>query len=218
MEKDPEKYPLGETDKPLPESDLVKVPEELKEKLQVVIDLYKELWDASLGLIKEAQNLTEVRPEANLVRQDPYKAGTWTRQVEAEQVELMRSIGVIEPATGEWAIPEVIVPESVRSPRCFIEYRKRNDQIVKDAYSIRRMDECSESLGDANVFSTLDFNADFWQIPEAEGDRPPGLHVPSRHVAVRNGFLLAYSMPRPPFNGRWTWSWPESNGEHASST
>jgi len=33
------------------------------------------------------------------------------------------------------------------------------------------MDECIVSLGDARVFSTLECNAGYWQIPVAEEDK-----------------------------------------------
>jgi len=52
-----------------------------------------------------------------------------------------------------------------------IDYRKLNVMTIKDAYPILRMDECIESLGDARVFSTLDCNAGYWQIPVAEEDK-----------------------------------------------
>jgi len=34
------------------------------------------------------------------------------------------------------------------------------------------MDDCLDSLGDAQFFSTLDCNAGYWQIPLAEEDKP----------------------------------------------
>ena len=40
-----------------------------------------------------------------------------------------------------------------------------------DAYPIPRMDECIDSLGNARVFSTLECNAGYWQIPVAEEDK-----------------------------------------------
>jgi Reverse transcriptase (RNA-dependent DNA polymerase) len=33
------------------------------------------------------------------------------------------------------------------------------------------MDECIDSLGDARIFSTLDFNSGYWQIPVDPADR-----------------------------------------------
>jgi len=71
----------------------------------------------------------------------------------------------------EWASPAVMVPKPDGSVRFCIDYRKLNLMTVKDAYPIPRMDECIDSLGDARVFSTLDCNAGYWQIPVAEEDK-----------------------------------------------
>jgi len=40
----------------------------------------------------------------------------------------------------------------------------------KDSYPIPRMEDCIDSLGYARVFSTLDCNAGYWQIPMAPDD------------------------------------------------
>jgi len=64
-----------------------------------------------------------------------------------------------------------MVPKPDGSVRFCIDYRKLNLMTVKDAYPIPRMDECIDSLGDARVFSTLDCNAGYWQIPVAEEDK-----------------------------------------------
>jgi len=63
------------------------------------------------------------------------------------------------------------VPKPDGSEPFCIYYRKLNLMTVKDAYTIPRMDECIESLGDARVLSTLDCNARYRQIPVAEEDK-----------------------------------------------
>jgi len=105
----------------------------------------------------------------------------------------MRSMGVIEPSTGEWASPVVTVPKPDGSVHFCIEYRKLNLMTVKDAYPIPRMDECIDSLGDARVFSTLDCNAGYWQIPVAEEDN---------HLTVFTRHSGAWQCVRLPF-GLW---------------
>lgn len=42
---------------------------------------------------------------------------------------------------------------------------------IKDLYPIPRKDDCLDFLGDATIFSTMDCNAAYWQIPVAEEDR-----------------------------------------------
>lgn len=151
--------------------DLGHVPEELREKLKELVVKHQSLWDGTLGLIKNTEHRIRLRPGATPVRQYPYKAGHRQRQMEDEQVEKMRKLDVIEPATGEWASPVVLVPKPDGTPRFCIDYRRLNEVTVKDAYPIPRMDECLDSLGEAVVFSTLDCNAGYWQIPLAEEDK-----------------------------------------------
>ena len=83
----------------------------------------------------------------------------------------MFSEQAIEAAQSEWANPVVLVNKPDGSLRFCIDYRKRNALTVKDTYPLPRMDECLDSLGDAVVFSTLDCNSGYWQIPIAEEDR-----------------------------------------------
>jgi Reverse transcriptase (RNA-dependent DNA polymerase) len=42
---------------------------------------------------------------------------------------------------------------------------------VPDTYPLPRMDECIDSLGDAVIFTTLDCNSGYWQIPVRPEDR-----------------------------------------------
>ena len=42
---------------------------------------------------------------------------------------------------------------------------------IRDTYSISRMDECIDNLGDAKIFSTLDANSGYWRILIEPKDR-----------------------------------------------
>jgi RNase H-like domain found in reverse transcriptase/Reverse transcriptase (RNA-dependent DNA polymerase) len=55
--------------------------------------------------------------------------------------------------------------------RFCIDYRRLNALTVRDSYPLPRMDECIDSLGDARIFSTLDCNSGYWQIPVEAADR-----------------------------------------------
>jgi Reverse transcriptase (RNA-dependent DNA polymerase) len=78
---------------------------------------------------------------------------------------------VIEPATCEWASPIVLVPKPDGTLRFCVDYRRLHTITVPDTYPLPRMDECIDSLGDALVFTTLDCNSGYWQIPVHPGDR-----------------------------------------------
>ena len=83
----------------------------------------------------------------------------------------MLDAGVIEPATSEWASPIVFVPKKDGSLRFCVDYRKPNAKTIPDEYPLPRVDDCLDSLGDAEIFTTLDCNAGYWQVPVALEDR-----------------------------------------------
>lgn len=95
----------------------------MRGKLLALVEKHKSLWDGTLGLIKNTVHRIHLRPGAARVRQMPYKAGNRPRQLEAEQVEEMRALGVIDPATGDWASPVFIVPKPNANLRFCIYYR-----------------------------------------------------------------------------------------------
>jgi len=83
----------------------------------------------------------------------------------------MLDAGVIEPASSEWASPIVLVPKKDGSLRFCVDYRRLNAKTVVDSYPLPRIDDCLDSLGDAAIFTTLDCNAGYWQVPVAPEDR-----------------------------------------------
>jgi len=147
------------------------VPEHLRGRLKELIDRHYELWDGSLGTIKATEHRMRLKPGAKPARRQSYRMGTRTRQLVGEQVTKMLKLDVIEPSTSEWASPVVLVPNPDGSTRFCIDYRQLNDSTVRDTYPLPRMNDCLDSLGDAEFFSTLDCNAGYWQIPVAEEEK-----------------------------------------------
>ena len=113
-----------------------------------------------------------MKPGSKPVRLNPYRMGPRTRELIKPQVDRMLKLEVIEPSQSEWASPVVLIPKPDGSPRFCIDYRQLNQRTVRDSYPLPRMDDCLDSLGDAQFFSTLDCNAGYWQIPIAEDDKP----------------------------------------------
>ena len=66
----------------------------------------------------------------------------------------------------------MLIPKTYGILRFWVDYRRLNTLTVRDTYTIPRMDGCLDNLGEAKVFSTLDCNFRYWQIPVAEEDRP----------------------------------------------
>jgi hypothetical protein len=64
-----------------------------------------------------------------------------------------------------------MVPKPDGSLRFCVDYRKLNDITVPDTYPLPRMDECIDSQVEAAIFTTLDCNSGYWQIPVDPTDR-----------------------------------------------
>lgn len=83
----------------------------------------------------------------------------------------MLAAKVREPSKVQWATPIVVVPKKQGKVRLRIEYRKFNAITRRDSYPIPRMDECPDSLGDAQIFTTLECNNGYWHVEVDEPDR-----------------------------------------------
>ena len=142
-----------------------------RERILDMLGEFEEMWNGRLGRIDAAKHRIQLTPEARPVFQAPYRAGQKAREFVKEEVTRMLRDGVIEPSASEWASPIVLAEKKDGSLRFCVDYRKLNAVTVRDSYPIPRMDECIDSLGDATVFTTLDANSGYWQIPIAEEDR-----------------------------------------------
>ena len=132
---------------------------------------YSHMWNGSLGEITTTEQRIDLVPGSRPVSSVTYRAGPKARKAEQDEVDRMLRAGVIEPPQSEWASPVVLVPKTDGSLRFCIDYRRVNAITVRDTYPLPRMDECIDSLGDASVFTTLDRNSGYWQIPVAPQDR-----------------------------------------------
>ena len=58
----------------------------------------------------------------------------------------------------------MLVKKKDWTTRLCIDYRKLNDVMVKDWYTLPRTDYCLDSLAGSMWFSTLDLSSDNWQV------------------------------------------------------
>jgi len=148
------------------------VHDRLRPQVFASLEKHRALWSGHLGSIKATEHRIELKPGSKAVRLNPYRMGPRTRELIKDQVDRVLKLEVIEPSQSEWASPVVLILKLDGSPRFCIDYRQLNDRTVRDSYPSPRMDDCLDSLGDAQFFSTLDCIAGYWQIPPAEEDKP----------------------------------------------
>jgi hypothetical protein len=114
----------------------------------------------------------------------------------------MLSERVIEPATCEWDSPIVLVPKPDGSLRFFVDYRRLNAITVPDTYPLPRVDECIDSLGEAVVFTTMNCNSGYLQIPVHPEDRDKTTFTSHYGIFRFLRFPFGLRNARPPFRGR----------------
>ena len=85
----------------------------------------------------------------------------------------MESLGVIskveKPST--WCAGMVVVPKKSGAIRICVDYRALNENVLRDVHPLPTVEENLSKLAGATVFSKLDCNSGFWQVPLEESSR-----------------------------------------------
>ena len=90
-----------------------------------------------------------------------------------QELARMEAIGVIvkvdEPTS--WCAGMVVVPKKSGSIRICVDLKPLNESVLREVHPLPKVDETLAQLTGAQVFSKLDANSGFWQIPLAKGSR-----------------------------------------------
>jgi len=79
--------------------------------------------------------------------------------------------GVVRPSKSPHASPAFLIPKNSGGFRLVVDYRKVNSKIIFDSYTLPTIDQAFEQFHGAVVFSVLDLNSAYFQIPLSPGSR-----------------------------------------------
>ena len=82
-----------------------------------------------------------------------------------QQIQEMLAQWIIEESCSLWMAPAVFVRKKSGEIRLCIDYRELNKKTTKDAYPLPLPDEVQDQLAGAKVFTTLDLQCGYWQMP-----------------------------------------------------
>ena len=116
------------------------------------------------NLVKHHIKLTDPVPFKEAYRRIPSQMYDEVKT----HLQEMLDLGAIRPSNSPWASAIVLVRKKDDRLRFCIDLRKLNNRTVKDAYSLPRIESILDSLGGAQIFSTLDLKAGYWQVEMAE--------------------------------------------------
>ena len=83
-------------------------------------------------------------------------------------IQEMLNLGAIRPSISPWASAIVLVRKKDGRLRFCIDLRRLNNRTIRDAYSLPNIESILDSLIGAQIFSTLDLKASYWQVEMAE--------------------------------------------------
>ena len=90
-----------------------------------------------------------------------------------EELERMEALGVIskvdEPSL--WCAGMVAVPKKSGAVRICVDLKHLNQNVLRETHPLPKVDDVLAQLSGATLFSKLDANSGFWQIPLAPSSR-----------------------------------------------
>ena len=141
----------------------IEFPECSLPSFQTVIEEYQSLFRTTPGVTEAACHY--IPTTGNPVRVPPRRIPAHYRQEVETQINTMLQQGIIEESSSPWMAPAVFVPKKSGELRMCIDYRELNKNTTKDAYPLPLPDEVQDRLAGSTVFSTLDLQSGYWQLP-----------------------------------------------------
>ena len=153
----------------------------------IVQEKYPELFTGlgKLGDDYEIKLRTDARPHALFT---PRKVPLPLRnkvKAELEKMEQMGIISKIENPT-EWCAGLVVVPKKSGDIRICVDLRPLNESVLREVHPLPKVDDILAQLQGSRIFSKLDANSGFWQIPVAETITTiNNIHYPIRTILLQ---------------------------------
>ena len=80
------------------------------------------------------------------------------------EVQYMLDHGLIQPSQSPWSSPVVLVGKGNGQYRLCFDYRQVNKVTKPDSYPIPRIDDCIDSIGNAQYITKFDMLKGYWQV------------------------------------------------------
>ena len=146
----------------------VEFPECPKSSLRTVVRKYQSLFRTTPGVTNAAHHF--IPTTGHPVRVPPRRVPAHYREEVERQIDVMLEQGIIEESSSPWMAPAVFVRKSGDLRLC-VDYRELNKKTAKDAYPLPLPDEVQDRLAGSTVFSTLDLQSGYWQVPVSHSDQ-----------------------------------------------
>lgn len=152
------------------------------ESLASIITKYQDIFRTTPGMSSETQHY--IQTTGSPVRVPPRRVPVhYLQEVEA-QIQQMLEQGVIEESSSPWMAPAVLVKKKSGELCICVDYRELNKKTTKDAYPLPLPDELKNRLAGATIFSSLDLQCGYWQVPISPEDRAKTAFCPGPDMGL----------------------------------
>ena len=127
-----------------------------------------------LGTYKGDSYVLQLKPDAQpFALFTPRNVPIPLRQKVKDELSRMETLGVISPIEEPtpWCAGMVVVPKKSGDVRICVDFRPLNENVLREVHPLPKVDETLACLAGATIFSKLDANCGFWQIPLSEESR-----------------------------------------------
>ncbi|KAL5481615.1 hypothetical protein EMCRGX_G021810 [Ephydatia muelleri] len=166
------------------------LPECPRSELKTVVGKFKTLFRTLPGKTDYADHY--IPTTGSPVRVPPHRIPEQYRSEVEEQIKSMLQQGIIENSCSPWMAPAVYVEKKSGDIRLCVDYRELNKRTKKDAYPLPLPDEVQGHMAGATIFSTLDLQSGYWQLPVYAKDREKTALCPGPGMGL-------YQFTRMPF-------------------
>ena len=147
-----------------------RVPSEVVDSLERTL---KQHWRVFSGTSHVTQFEFSIRTgDAKPVAARPFRYTLEKLEEIERQVRDLLRRGLLEPASTDWCTNPVMAKKKDGSFRMAIDYRGLNAVTEVDQYPVPLVDDVVDSMAGLRIFTTLDLQWSFWQMPLREEDRP----------------------------------------------
>ena len=120
----------------------------------------------------------------------------------SNKIEAMLEEQIIESSSA-WMAPVVFVCKKTGEIRLCVNYRELNKRTVKDAYPLPRPDEVQDQLAGSKVFSTLDLQCGYWQLPVHTADHDKTAFSPGPGMGLFQFRRMPFGLSGAPASFQW---------------
>ena len=144
-----------------------------KGEMAEVLNLYEHIFSSSsfdLGTTSLTQHRIELTDEKP-VREPNRKQPVYIRESIQKEIDSLEKHGIIQRSDSPWRQQIVPVKKTDGSWRICVDYRRLNEQTIKDAYPMPRIEENIDTLSGSKWFSSLDLTMGYHQVDVNPADR-----------------------------------------------